>query len=240
MTPQRWEVWMMDMMMRMIGAGLIGLGTLVVWRRHKSAGDHRPAGKAAVVLAGSCPLGGIWLMGFALGQGQDANRLLSAVVGGAKRWLGISEPPPHVPPALSLMDHPNIARVLDAGTTDAGSPYFVMDYIRGIPFTEYCDQNKLTIRERLDLFIQVCRAIQHAHQKAIVHRDIKPSNVLVTLHDGKPVPKVIDFGVAKALNTRLTERTIYTAHMQIIGTMMYMSPEQAEMSGLDIDARSDV
>ena len=99
-----------------------------------------------------------------------------------------------------------------------------MEYVRGIPITEYCDQNRLTIRERLELFIQVCQAIQHAHQKGIIHRDIKPSNVLVTLHDGKPVPKVIDFGVAKALNTRLTDRTIYTAHMQIIGTLMYMSP----------------
>ena len=142
--------------------------------------------------------------------------------------------------ALALMDHPNIARVLDAGSTSAGRPYFVMEYVRGIPITEYCDNNKLTIRERLDLFVQVCQAIQHAHQKGIVHRDIKPSNVLVTLHDGKPVPKVIDFGVAKALNTRLTDRTIYTAHMQIIGTMMYMSPEQAELSGLDVDTRSDV
>ena len=115
-----------------------------------------------------------------------------------------------------------------------------MELVRGIPITEYCDQNKLTIRERLDLFIQICQAIQHAHQKGIIHRDIKPSNVLVTLHDGKPVPKVIDFGVAKALNTRLTDRTIYTEHMQIIGTMLYMSPEQAELSGLDVDTRSDV
>jgi serine/threonine protein kinase len=142
--------------------------------------------------------------------------------------------------ALALMDHPNIAHVLDAGSTAAGRPYFVMEYVRGVPITEYCDQNRLTIRERLELFIQVCQAIQHAHQKGIVHRDIKPSNVLVTLHDGVPVPKVIDFGVAKALNTRLTDRTIYTAHMQVIGTLMYMSPEQAEMSGLDVDTRADV
>jgi tetratricopeptide (TPR) repeat protein len=142
--------------------------------------------------------------------------------------------------ALALMDHPNIAHVLDAGSTAAGRPYFVMEYVRGEPITKYCDKNKLTVRERVDLFIPVCHAIQHAHQKGIVHRDIKPSNVLVTLHDGVPVPKVIDFGVAKALHTRLTDRTIYTAHMQVIGTLMYMSPEQAELSGLDVDTRADV
>jgi hypothetical protein len=115
-----------------------------------------------------------------------------------------------------------------------------MELVKGIPITEYCDKNKLTIRERLDLFIQVCQAIQHAHQKGIIHRDIKPSNLLVTLHDGKPIPKVIDFGVAKALNARLTDKTIYTEHLQIVGTLLYMSPEQAELSGLDIDTRSDV
>ncbi len=142
--------------------------------------------------------------------------------------------------ALALMDHPNIAKVLDAGTTESGRPYFAMELVKGVPITEYCDQNRLSIRERLRLFIQVCQAIQHAHQKGIIHRDIKPSNVLVTLHDGKPVPKVIDFGVAKALNTRLTDKTIYTEHLQIIGTLLYMSPEQAELSGLDMDTRSDV
>ena len=142
--------------------------------------------------------------------------------------------------ALALMDHAHIAKVLDAGSTESGRPYFVMELVRGIPITEYCDQNKLTIRERLDLFIQVCQAIQHAHQKGIIHRDVKPTNVLVTLHDGKPVPKIIDFGVAKATNQRLTERTIYTRFAQIIGTPMYMSPEQAELSGLDVDTRSDV
>ncbi len=142
--------------------------------------------------------------------------------------------------ALALMDHPNIARVLDAGTTESGLPYFVMELVRGIPITDYCDQNKLSIRERLKLFIPVCQAIQHAHQKGIVHRDIKPSNVLITLHDGQPVPKVIDFGVAKALHQRLTERTIYTSFAQAIGTPLYMSPEQAELSGLDIDTRTDV
>ena len=142
--------------------------------------------------------------------------------------------------ALALMDHPNIARVLDAGATDSGRPYFVMELVRGIPITDYCDQNQLSPRDRLDLFITVCQAVQHAHQKGIIHRDIKPSNVLVTLHDGKPVAKVIDFGVAKAINQQLTERTIYTNFAQMIGTPLYMSPEQAEMSGLDIDTRSDI
>ena len=142
--------------------------------------------------------------------------------------------------ALALMDHPNIARVLDAGATDSGRPYFVMELVRGIPITEYCDQNQLSPRDRLDLFITVCQAVQHAHQKGIIHRDIKPSNVLVTSHDGKPVAKVIDFGVAKAINQQLTERSIYTNFTQMIGTPLYMSPEQAEMSGLDIDTRSDI
>ncbi|HEV8001919.1 MAG TPA: serine/threonine-protein kinase, partial [Planctomycetaceae bacterium] len=142
--------------------------------------------------------------------------------------------------ALALMDHPNIARVLDAGTTDSGRPYFVMELVHGIPITEYCDRNRLTPGERLELFVLVCRAIQHAHQKGIIHRDIKPSNVLVTLHDGIPVVKVIDFGVAKALHQPLTDKTIYTRFAQIIGTPLYMSPEQAEMSGLDIDTRSDI
>ena len=142
--------------------------------------------------------------------------------------------------ALALMDHPNIARVLDAGTTESGRPYFVMELVRGIPITDYCDQNQLTPRERLELFVSVCHAIQHAHQKGIIHRDIKPSNVLVASYDGKPVPKVIDFGVAKAISQSLTEHTIYTNFAQMIGTPLYMSPEQAEMSGLDIDTRSDI
>jgi eukaryotic-like serine/threonine-protein kinase len=142
--------------------------------------------------------------------------------------------------ALALMDHPNIAKVLDAGATDTGRPYFVMELVRGIPITQYCDQEKLAVRERLELFIKVCQAIQHAHQKGIIHRDIKPSNILVTLHDGVPVPKVIDFGIAKATQAELTELTIYTQHQQFIGTPAYMSPEQAEMSGLDIDTRSDI
>jgi len=142
--------------------------------------------------------------------------------------------------ALALMDHPHIAKVLDAGATDAGRPYFVMDYIKGIPILEYCDRERLDTSARLELFTSVCHAIQHAHQKGIVHRDIKPSNVLVTLHDGVPVPKVIDFGIAKATNGELTTKTLFTEHRQMIGTPAYMSPEQAEMSGLDIDTRSDI
>ena len=142
--------------------------------------------------------------------------------------------------ALAMMDHPNIAKVLDAGTTDTGRPYFIMELVRGIRITDYCDQNNLSTKERLDLFIKVCQAIQHAHQKGIIHRDIKPSNILVTLHDGVPVPKVIDFGIAKATEGRLTDATVYTQLHQFIGTPAYMSPEQAEMSGLDIDTRSDI
>jgi serine/threonine protein kinase len=125
------------------------------------------------------------------------------------------------------MDHQNIARVLDAGTTQSGRPYFVMELVKGVPITKFCDDNHLTPRERLELFVPVCQAIQHAHQKGIIHRDIKPSNVLVTLYDGKPVPKVIDFGVAKAIEQRLTERTLFTQIGQVVGTLEYMSPEQA-------------
>jgi len=142
--------------------------------------------------------------------------------------------------ALAMMDHPNIARVLDAGATETGRPYFVMELVRGVKITDYCDQNHLDTRQRLDLFIQVCHAIQHAHQKGVIHRDIKPSNILVTLHDGLPVPKVIDFGIAKAIEGKLTDQTLFTAYEQVIGTPAYMSPEQAEMSGLDIDTRSDI
>jgi hypothetical protein len=142
--------------------------------------------------------------------------------------------------ALAMMDHPNIAKVLDAGTTDTGRPYFVMELVRGIKITDYCDQNNLSTGQRLELFVQVCHAVQHAHQKAIIHRDLKPSNILVTLHDGVPVPKIIDFGIAKATEGRLTDLTVYTELHQFIGTPAYMSPEQAEMSGLDIDTRSDI
>jgi serine/threonine protein kinase/tetratricopeptide (TPR) repeat protein len=142
--------------------------------------------------------------------------------------------------ALAMMDHQNIARVLDAGTTASGRPYFVMELVNGVPITKYCDDNHLTPRERLELFVPVCQAIQHAHQKGIIHRDIKPSNILVTLYDGKPVPKVIDFGVAKATAQPLTERTLFTQFGQVVGTVEYMSPEQAEHSALDIDTRSDI
>jgi WD40 repeat protein/serine/threonine protein kinase/tetratricopeptide (TPR) repeat protein len=142
--------------------------------------------------------------------------------------------------ALALMDHLNIAKVLDAGQTSSGRPYFVMDLVKGLPITEFCDQNRLTTNERLELFVSVCRAVQHAHQKGIIHRDIKPSNVLVTLHDGTPVPKIIDFGIAKALGRKLTDKSMYTGFAQLVGTPLYMSPEQAELSGLDIDTRTDI
>ena len=142
--------------------------------------------------------------------------------------------------ALALMDHQNIARVLDAGATASGRPYFVMELVNGVEITKYCDDAKLTPRERLELFIPVCRAIQHAHQKGIIHRDIKPSNVLVTLHDGRPVPKVIDFGIAKATEQKLTERTMFTQFGALVGTLEYMSPEQAEISALGVDTRSDI
>ncbi len=142
--------------------------------------------------------------------------------------------------ALALMDHPNIAKVLDAGATDSGRPYFVMELVKGVSITEFCDKNHLPPEARLKLFIDVCHAIQHAHHKGVIHRDIKPSNVMVTLHDTIPVVKVIDFGVAKATVQKLTERTLFTAYGQMMGTPAYMSPEQAEMSGLDIDTRSDV
>ncbi|MBL8823670.1 MAG: serine/threonine protein kinase [Planctomycetia bacterium] len=142
--------------------------------------------------------------------------------------------------ALAMMDHVNIARVIDGGTTDSGRPYFVMELINGVPITKYCDDNHLTPRERLELFVQVCQAIQHAHQKGIFHRDIKPSNVLVTLYDGKPVPKVIDFGVAKAIDQKLSEHTLFTNFGTMVGTLEYMSPEQAEMNALGVDTRSDI
>lgn len=142
--------------------------------------------------------------------------------------------------ALALMDHQSIARVLDAGATETGHPYFVMELVHGVPITRYCDEVHLSLRERLEIFLPVCHAIQHAHQKGIIHRDIKPSNVLVTLYDGQPVPKVIDFGVAKAVQQRLTERTMFTQYGAVVGTPEYMSPEQAEMSALGVDTRSDV
>jgi serine/threonine protein kinase/WD40 repeat protein len=142
--------------------------------------------------------------------------------------------------ALALMDHPNISKVHDAGTTDSGRPYFVMELVKGVPITEFCDKNRLTPKERLELFIPVCQAVQHAHQKGIIHRDIKPSNVLVTLYDDEAVPKVIDFGVAKAVEQKLTEQTLFTRVGQVVGTLEYMSPEQASLNALDVDTRSDV
>ena len=142
--------------------------------------------------------------------------------------------------ALAMMDHPNIARVFDAGATEAGRPFFVMELVNGIPITDYCDEARLTPRQRLELFVPVCRAIQHAHQKGVIHRDVKPSNVMVTLHDDRPVPKVIDFGVAKATGQRLVERSLFTQFGAIVGTLEYMSPEQARLGGLDVDTRCDV
>jgi len=143
--------------------------------------------------------------------------------------------------ALALMDHPNIAKVLDAGATETGRPYFVMELVRGVKITEYCDQHQLATRQRLDLFMQVCQAVQHAHQKGIIHRDLKPSNILVTHNGGVPMPKVIDFGIAKATGGQmLTDKTVFTAFAQLIGTPAYMSPEQTGMNTLDVDTRSDI
>jgi serine/threonine protein kinase len=142
--------------------------------------------------------------------------------------------------ALAVMDHPNIAKVLDGGLTETGRPFFVMEYIKGIPITEYCDATRLSVPERLNLFVQVCQAVQHAHQKGIIHRDLKPSNILVAPYDDRPVPKVIDFGLAKAMHQSLTERTLHTAHETVLGTPLYMSPEQAQLNNLDVDTRSDI
>src|SRR5262249_3507085 len=137
--------------------------------------------------------------------------------------------------ALALMDHPNIAKVFDAGATEQGRPYFVMELVKGAPITQFCDANKVTLRERLELFVGVCEAVQPAHQKGVIHRDLKPSNVLVALYDGKPVPKVIDFGIAKALlGQELTDKTLFTGPALMVGTPLYMSPEQAGQGGLDV------
>ncbi len=142
--------------------------------------------------------------------------------------------------ALALMDHPNVAKVLDAGTTESGQPYFVMEHIKGVPITDYCDERKLSTKDRLRLFRQICQGVQHSHQKGIIHRDLKPSNILVAEYDHEPVPKIIDFGVAKALNQSLTEKTVYTKRLNIVGTLQYMSPEQAKLNQRDVDTRSDV
>jgi non-specific serine/threonine protein kinase/serine/threonine-protein kinase len=142
--------------------------------------------------------------------------------------------------ALALMDHPNIARVLDGGATALGRPYFVMELVRGPTITRYCDEHRLTLPARLGLFVAVCRAVQHAHQQGIIHRDLKPTNVLVATYDGQPVPKVIDFGVAKALDEGVTERSVATGLCTLVGTLEYMSPEQAELGALDIDTRADI
>ncbi len=142
--------------------------------------------------------------------------------------------------ALALMDHPNIAQVYDASATDDGRPFFVMEHVPGIPITEYCDKQRLSTGSRLELFVQLCAAVHHAHQKGVIHRDIKPSNILVMTQDSRPVPKVIDFGVAKATHQRLTEKTVFTQLGLLIGTPAYMSPEQAEMGGMDVDTTTDI
>jgi len=142
--------------------------------------------------------------------------------------------------ALAIMDHPNIAKVFDGGQTSSGRPYFVMELVKGVPITDFCDQNHMTPRQRLEIFVPVCQAVQHAHQKGIIHRDLKPSNILVSRHDATPVVKVIDFGVAKALGQVLTDKTLFTGIAQMVGTPLYMSPEQAGMSDLDVDTRSDI
>src|SRR6188472_3090942 len=142
--------------------------------------------------------------------------------------------------ALAMMDYPSIAQIFDAGATAKGRPYFVMEYIEGAPITQYCDRRRLTTKERLALFLAVCRAVQHAHQKGVIHRDLKPSNVLVTEQDGVPVPKIIDFGIAKALSSQLTDSTLVSRLGQPLGTAAYMSPEQADSSGLDVDTRTDI
>lgn len=142
--------------------------------------------------------------------------------------------------ALAMMNHPHIAKVLDAGASDSGSPYFVMELVRGVPITEFCDIHQLDMRQRLDLFMMVCGGVQHAHQKGLIHRDLKPSNILVELENVKAVPKIIDFGVAKATQQTLTERTLHTGFSQMIGTPLYMSPEQVELNSMDVDTRSDI
>src|SRR5947209_3318231 len=152
----------------------------------------------------------------------------------------VAAPPRPGGPALARMDHPHIARVLDGGATEDGRPFFALELVRGVTITRYCDEKRLGLRSRLGLFVSVCQAVQHAHQKGIIHRDIKPSNVLVARQDGVPAVKVIDFGIAKALDQRLTDKTLVTGAAQVIGTPLYMSPEQAEPGAVDIDTRSDV
>jgi serine/threonine protein kinase/Tfp pilus assembly protein PilF len=142
--------------------------------------------------------------------------------------------------ALAVMDHPNVAKVLDGGLSESGRPFFVMEYVKGVPITHYCDATRLSVPERLELFAQVCQAVQHAHHKGIIHRDLKPSNILVAPYDDRPVPKIIDFGLAKAMHQSLTDKTLHTAHETVLGTPLYMSPEQAQLNNLDIDTRSDV
>jgi serine/threonine protein kinase len=218
---------------------------------------HAPAGRTATVSGGEFVEGAGSIIGHykilqLIGEGGFGNVYMAQQSEPVKRRVALKIVKPGMDTkqvigrfeserqALAMMDHPNIARVYDAGTTSTGRPYFVMELVKGVPITEYCDSAQLSTRERLELFISVCQAVQHAHLKGIVHRDIKPSNVLVTLHDEKPVVKVIDFGIAKAMNQDLTTSTVFTEFKQFIGTPEYMSPEQAAMSGLDVDSRTDI
>jgi WD40 repeat protein/serine/threonine protein kinase len=224
---------------------------------HDAAGNFLPSGAAAHVAEGVGSDIGPYKLLQEIGEGGMGTVFLAEQTEPVRRKVALKIIKPGMDSAqvvvrfeaerqaLALMDHPNIARVLDVGTTQpdtsgSGRPYFVMELVKGMSITSYCDENRLTPRQRLELFIPVCQAIQHAHQKGIIHRDIKPSNVLVALYDGKPVPKVIDFGVAKAIEQRLTEKTLFTRHGQIVGTFEYMSPEQATLDSLDVDTRSDI
>jgi tetratricopeptide (TPR) repeat protein len=208
--------------------------------------DYTPAAQAGTVIAGRYKLleeigeggmGTVWVAE----QSQPVRRkvALKLIKAGmdSKTVLARFEAERQ---ALAVMDHPHIAKVLDGGVTDTGRPFFVMEYVKGVPITHYCDATRLSVPQRLQLFVQVCQAVQHAHQKGIIHRDLKPSNILVAPYDDRPVPKVIDFGLAKAMHQSLTERTLHTAHETVLGTPLYMSPEQAQLNNLDIDTRSDI
>ncbi|MBX9583512.1 MAG: serine/threonine protein kinase, partial [Gemmataceae bacterium] len=211
--------------------------------------SHRPAGAApGAVVAGRYKLlqpigeggmGTVWMAD----QTEPVRRrvavkLIRAERGQSRTILARFEAERQ---AIALMDHPHIAKLLDAGTTEAGEPFFVMELVKGVPLTDFCDAHRLTVPERLHLFTQVCGAVQHAHQKGIIHRDLKPSNVLVESHDGRPVPKVIDFGLAKAAaGLRLTDQTLFTAFGAVLGTPQYMAPEQADFNAVDVDTRADV
>ncbi len=228
-------------------------------RAHFEAGEflggQAPAGEATIDLPGSDRPGtqiGAYKLLQEIGEGGMGVVYMAEQVHPVKRRVALKLIKPGMDSrqviarfeaerqALAMMDHPNIAKVLDAGTTETGRPYFVMELIKGTPLTRYCDEHHLTLDDRLELFVVVCNAVHHAHQKGIIHRDIKPTNVLVAEYDDHPVPKIIDFGVAKAVDHRLTEKTMFTEYGQLVGTVEYMSPEQAKLNQLDIDTRSDI